>query len=72
MGEFFSKRQIGYSSGGPKDTGLLYDTEEFADDLKGDAVKTLCLEECLTYLDEGPGHQGEASVVRIVFRKNEL
>lgn len=69
IGEFFSKQQLDYSSGGPKDPGLLYSVEEIAEDLKDESIEIGCLEECTTNLDEGPGHQGEASVVRVIFKK---
>ncbi len=69
VGEFFSKAQLDFNSGGPKDAGLLYSTDEIAADLSGEPVEILQLEETLTHLNEGPGHQGEASVVHLIFKK---
>ena len=67
IGEFFSKKQVNYASGGPKDTDLLYAVEDFKN------VFTLCekeIKEQVTILDEGKGHQGEASVIRVIIQKS--
>jgi len=65
--EVFSKNQINYSSGGPKDIDLLYDVKGLKEIFKNSIILTL--EETLTLLDEGKGHQGEASVIRLVLQK---
>lgn len=66
IAEFFSKNQLNYSSGGPKDIDLLYCIEDFENrflfckkEIKEEIVK----------LDEGVGHQGLASVIRVVIQK---
>ena len=66
--EVFSKNQINYSSGGPKDTDLLYSIEEFENIFKDSIIHKL--EEVIINLDEGKGHQGKASVIRLVIQKN--
>ena len=66
--EVFSKNQINYSSGGPKDTDLLYDVKGLKEIFKNSTIHTL--EETITTLDEGKGHQGEASVIRLILQKN--
>lgn len=66
--EVFSKNQINYSSGGPKDIDLLYDVKGLKEIFKNSIIHTL--EETLTTLDEGNGHQGEASVIRLILQKN--
>ena len=66
--EVFSKNQINYSSGGPKDIDLLYDVKGLKEIFKNSTIHTL--EETLTTLDEGKGHQGEASVIRLILQKN--
>ncbi len=66
IGEFFSTKQLNYTSGGPKDIDLLYTVDDFKN------VFTLCdkdIKEQVTILDEGKGHQGEASVIRVIIQK---
>jgi len=67
VAEFFSINQLNYNSGGPKDIDLLYTKEDFEN------YFNLCkksITEEITILDEGIGHQGEASVIRVVIQKN--
>jgi len=68
IGEFFSKNQINYNSGGPQNIELLYDAKYFKTIFKDNHIKYL--QEEIVMLDEGIGHQGEASVVRIVICKD--
>lgn len=63
VAEFFSINQLSYSSGGPKDEKLLYKIEDFKSHY---AFSDADVKEQITILDEGKGHQGEASVIRIV------
>lgn len=66
--EAFSKEQLNYTSGGPKDIKMLFSEEdiyaEFAtiefDFLKKEVIK----------LNEGPYHQGEGSVIRFLGTKS--
>jgi hypothetical protein len=67
MIEAFSKAQLGKSSGGPQEIELLYDTRIFNDDFG--LMKIEELYEISIILDEGPFHQGEASVIRMIARK---
>ncbi|QKF80783.1 class I SAM-dependent methyltransferase [Halarcobacter ebronensis] len=67
IGEFFSTKQLSYNSGGPKDIDLLYTIEDFLNRFL--YCKKLKLEELITKLDEGKGHQGEASVIRVILQK---
>ena len=67
VGEFFSTKQLEFSSGGPKDLDLLYTIEDFSN------YFNLCkknITEEIVVLDEGIGHQGEACVIRVVIQKN--
>lgn len=66
-GEFFSVNQLNYNSGGPKDIDLLYTTKDFENAFPGCEYHKL--EETITILDEGDGHQGEASVIRVIVQK---
>jgi len=63
VGEFFSVNQLNYNSGGPKDKDLLYTVDDFK---KSFALCQGDINEVVTILDEGKGHQGEASVIRVV------
>jgi SAM-dependent methyltransferase len=67
--EAFEKEQLGKSSGGPKESDLLYSLEDivnFYNELEFDLFK----KETVT-LSEGRLHQGEACVVRFVGSKSE-
>ena len=66
-GEFFSVNQLNYDSGGPKDIDLLYTVEDFENAFPGCEYHKL--EELETILDEGKGHQGKASVIRLIIEK---
>lgn len=67
VGEFFSTKQVNYKSGGPKDLDLLYTVEDFAEAFPTCIIHKL--EECNVELKEGKGHQGEASVIRLILQK---
>ena len=69
IGEFFSKEQLNFNSGGPKNSSLLYDIDSIESILENEKIKIIELTKELTHLNEGKGHQGEASVVRICFQK---
>jgi SAM-dependent methyltransferase len=61
--EAFHPRQLGRSSGGPKELELLYTLEDVRSDFNG-ALDEELGEELEVRLDEGPGHQGMAAVTR--------
>lgn len=65
--EVFSKNQIDRNSGGPKDLELLYEIEDFKESIK--SLKIHKLDEEIVELSEGKGHQGEASVIRVIAQK---
>jgi ubiquinone/menaquinone biosynthesis C-methylase UbiE len=65
--EAFEKEQIHYSSGGPKDSTMLFSEEELIDEfqtIQFDFLKTALIE-----LNEGLYHQGTGSVVRFIGEK---
>ena len=66
--EVFSKNQLNYSSGGPKDEDLLYSIEDFKEGFQHSLIHKL--EEVEIELDEGKGHQGKASVIRFIAQRN--
>lgn len=67
--EAFTPDQLGLPSGGPKDAAYMYT----ADDLRKDfaSIDIEALAELDIILDEGPGHQGPAKVVRMIASKPE-
>ncbi len=67
LSECFSPRQLDYESGGPRDANLLIELDELLKAFEG--FEILLAEETGVTLDEGPFHQGPASVIRFVARK---
>lgn len=65
--EQFSTDQLAYDSGGPRDRDLLVDLSEFEAAFEG--MEILLATKELVTLDEGPFHQGRASVIRFIARK---
>ncbi len=60
--EAFSPRQLAFTSGGPKQADMLYEVETLRADFP--SVRWEALSELEDVLDEGPLHQGRASLVR--------
>ena len=67
LAEVYSKDQLQYSSGGPKSIEALYEIEYFKRDFSG--WNRLYLAQEIINLNEGNGHNGAASVVRVVLQK---
>lgn len=68
VAELFTPRQLGKTSGGPQTTELLYEPEDLRREFQ--QLDILTLKEEIILLDEGNHHQGEASVVRLIGKKN--
>jgi hypothetical protein len=66
--EGFHPRQLGRTSGGPKDIDMLMPLAALREDFAG-LLDEVLGEETETALDEGPGHQGDAVVTRYVGRR---
>ncbi|MDD5716954.1 MAG: class I SAM-dependent methyltransferase [Sulfuricurvum sp.] len=64
-GEFFSIRQLPRNTGGPKDEALLYTADSLRSLLELQPCEIVELCEIDTELNEGRGHVGVASVVRM-------
>lgn len=62
--EAFHKEQVKNDTGGPKDPDMLFDEKTLSSDFS--SLDTLLLEKRELPLDEGPFHQGEASVIRFL------
>lgn len=65
--EGFSKEQITKNTGGPQNIDMLFSKEELQTDFSDFSVLTISESE--TILNEGPFHQGMASVIRVVGMK---
>jgi hypothetical protein len=65
--EAFSKAQLGRNTGGPPVLEMLYSENILINDF-GD-LNILELYELIEEYNEGPYHQGEAAVVRMIARK---
>ena len=64
IAEVFSTKQLGRDSGGPKSADLMYTPEQLRDYFG--ALHIELLEEAVIHLSEGPHHEGEADVIRMV------
>jgi len=62
--EGFSKEQIHYNSGGPRNIEMLFSEEELQSDFAD--LTELITEKMETQLNEGKQHNGKASVIRLI------
>ena len=65
--EAFSKKQLTYNSGGPKNEEWLYSINELSCDFS--SLHIIDKEELVIHLSEGTGHDGEADVIRFIAQK---
>lgn len=65
--ESFSKRQLKYNTGGPRNINLLYDGQELVEDLQ--SLELVQYKERLKTIDEGPYHNGKSDVIQLIARK---
>lgn len=65
--EYFSKEQLKMDSGGPQNPDLLYSLDEVFEDFQDFEIYTFKKE--IIMLNEGNYHNGKASVIRFVGRK---
>jgi len=63
----FSKKQLGLTSGGPRDLTMLLNRQELEADFAG--LSTFEIHEHHVELDEGPYHQGEAHLITLFGQK---
>ncbi len=64
IAEVFSTRQFGRNSGGPKSPDLMYTTEQLRRYFGELQIERM--EEAVIHLSEGPHHEGEADVIRMI------
>lgn len=62
-----AQRERGLTSGGPGNMAMLFTESMLQDDFKDLEIEYI--EELTTTLNEGPGHQGEAEVIRLIARR---
>lgn len=65
--ESFSKNQLKFNSGGPKNLEMLYDIDSLKIDFEQLMIDSI--QEEIVFLEEGYHHLGEASVIRMIARK---
>jgi len=65
--EGFSKRQVKYNSGGPRNIEMLFSADELMADFS--TLTELDVEELETDLEEGPLHIGKSAIIRVVGKK---
>ncbi|AEG31386.1 class I SAM-dependent methyltransferase [Thiomicrospira cyclica] len=65
--EAYSPRQLKYTSGGPKDLGLLYELDSLKKDFK--TMLWQQNQEIIRTIQEGTGHSGPSSVVQLLGQK---
>ncbi|MDX1809757.1 MAG: methyltransferase domain-containing protein [Sulfurospirillaceae bacterium] len=69
IAEFFSVSQLDFESGGPKNIALLYRLDDLYKIFSNLPCKIHKLSQEIVYLQEGSGHNGEASVIRVILEK---
>ncbi len=65
--EVYSKDQLKYGTGGPKNEDLLYNLEELKSDFSD--LQIVKLEKTVRILDEGILHQGKSDVIQLIASK---
>ncbi len=65
--ESFSKDQLKYGTGGPKNEALLYSINELKSDFSD--LETLRMKKLVRFLNEGIFHQGESDVIQLIAKK---
>jgi len=63
------QRTDGYTSGGPPNVDMMVTAQELRDAFPAEGIEELT--EPIVSLSEGPGHSGEAAVVRLIWTKPE-
>ncbi len=65
--EAFSKKQVHYNTGGPKNTSLLYQRQDLMDDIQD--LELEYFKDKLREVGEGYYHRGKAEVIQLIARK---
>lgn len=66
--EAFTKEQLNYNSGGPKEQEMLFSEIEIKEEFQH--ITFEFIETKIVKLDEGPYHQGDACVIRFIGKKD--
>jgi SAM-dependent methyltransferase len=65
--ESYTKEQLKYNTGGPKDLDLLLSKQELLNDFR--AMEVISCEEKIRTIKEGTFHQGESAVLQAILKK---
>lgn len=65
--ESYTKEQLNYNTGGPKDLDLLLTKQELLNDFS--MMEVVSCEEKIRTIKEGTFHQGESAVLQAIFKK---
>ncbi|MFZ4562346.1 MAG: class I SAM-dependent methyltransferase [Bacteroidales bacterium] len=63
----YSKEQLQFDTGGPRDEAMLFSLEEIKTDFSG--TRILFLDQMETLVEEGDYHRGKASVIQLLAEK---
>jgi len=66
VAEYFSREQLAFGTGGPKNPAVLYTVDGLRSDFESKTSRIDLLEQVEVELQEGRYHQGRASVIRVV------
>lgn len=69
--ELYSKKQLEFQTGGPKNIDMLYEVDEIKEYLKDSSVEVIKLEEIITTRNEGKMHNGKSAVIQGKLKKKE-
>lgn len=67
--ELYSKKQLEFQTGGPKNIDMLYEVDEIKEYLKDSSVEVIKLEEIITTRNEGKMHNGKSAVIQGKLKK---
>ncbi|MFC3419383.1 class I SAM-dependent methyltransferase [Salinicoccus hispanicus] len=67
--ELYSKRQIEFQTGGPKDIHMMFDAADLRRELEKYHVEVIELKEVIVRRSEGPMHQGKSAVIQGFLKK---
>ncbi len=70
FGQLYSREQLAYGTGGPRNPDLLYSTEDIAGYLKGTNI--LLLNQHIKKITEGDMHTGDSSVIDFLAVKQQI
>ncbi|MCG1010518.1 class I SAM-dependent methyltransferase [Salinicoccus sp. ID82-1] len=67
--ELYSRRQIEFQTGGPKDIHMLFDAGDMKRELESYGFEAIELKEVIVHRSEGRMHQGKSAVIQGLLKK---